>query len=106
MLACARQEAVLSSISASVTSRPITASVTAGGVSASVSGGSAAKVNVGGGVGPQGPQGPAGADGSTSIAAASDVALEGVATGDLLRYSSGKWRNFPEQDVVIDGSNF
>lgn len=96
----------MSSISASVTSRPITASVTSGGVSATVSAGSATSVAVNGGVGPAGPAGPPGQAGSTTLSAAQDVTLQGVADGDLLRYSSGKWRNFPEQDVVIDGANF
>lgn len=32
-----------------------------------------------------------------------DVQVSAPAEGDLLRYSSGKWRNFPEEDVVNGG---
>lgn len=35
----------------------------------------------------------------------SDVALSGLADGDVLRYSSGAWRNSPESNLV-DGGNF
>lgn len=41
-----------------------------------------------------------------SIAGASDVIVSAVATGDVLRYSSGAWRNSPERSLVIDGGNW
>lgn len=77
-------------IQASVQSSPqITASVSGGGISATVSGGF----------------GPAGASGVTTISNASDVATSGTTDGDVLRYSSGKWRNYPEANLV-DGGNW
>lgn len=87
-------------ITASVTSQPIKASVTAGGISASV-GSSTISASAGGGVGPQGPAGTAGA----GLGELTNVDLSGVAEGDLLRYSSDKWRNV-SQTVVTDGGNF
>lgn len=77
-------------IQASVQSSPqITASVSGGTVSATVSGGF----------------GPAGPAGMTTISAAGDVAFSGAADGDVIRYSSGKWRNYQEQNLV-DGGNW
>lgn len=70
-----------------------------GGISVSISGGEPVAVSVSGGIGPQGPSGV------TSIDAASDVEITNKADGDLLRWSSGKWRNYPESSVV-DGGNF
>ena len=92
-------------ISVQVTSQKIVASAAAGGISATVSPQAAASIAVGGGVGPQGPQGVIGPPGN-ALSAASDVQLNGVAEGDLLRYSNSKWRNYPESNIVIDGSNF
>lgn len=89
------------SITASVTSQPITASASGGSISASV-GSSTITASASGGVGPQGPAGTAGA----GLGDLTDVDLSGVASGDLLRYGSGKWRNHPEANVVIDGANF
>lgn len=95
----------MSQITASVVSQPITASVNASGnISASV-GSSSVVASAGGGVGPQGPAGPIGPPGD-ALSSASDVQLSGVAEGDLLRYGSGKWRNYAEGDLVIDGQNF
>lgn len=91
----------MSQITASVTSQPITATASGGGITASV-GSSTITASAGGGVGPQGPAGTSGA----SLDDLVDVDLASVATGDLLRYGSGKWRNYPESNVVIDGQNF
>jgi len=40
------------------------------------------------------------------MAAMADVALGTPSNGDVLRYHSGKWRNYPESDIVIDAENF
>lgn len=93
------------SITASVTAAPITASVTGGTISASV-GSSIVTASAGGGVGPQGAQGVQGPNGGiSSLSQASDVALSGTATGDVLRYSDAKWRNLTEHQIT-DGGNF
>lgn len=77
-------------IQASVQGSPqITASVSGGTISATISGGF----------------GPAGPAGVTTIAAAGDVAFSETSDGDVIRYSSGKWRNYPEQNLV-DGGNW
>jgi hypothetical protein len=91
------------SISASVTSQPITASAIGGSITASV-GSSTVVATAGGGVGPQGPAGAAGTAGA-GLGDLTNVELSGVADGDLLRYSSAKWRNV-NQAVVTDGGNF
>jgi hypothetical protein len=41
-----------------------------------------------------------------SLASMVDVALTTPNNGDLLRYSSNKWRNTPEGDLILDGQNF
>ncbi len=107
-------------ISANVTVQKITASASGSGVTATVSPVSisaAANGGVGpaGGVGATGSQGPAGATGATgpqgpsgvtTLAGASDVAISGLAVGDVLRYgSSGKWNNYPDSSLV-DGGNW
>jgi len=90
------------SIDANVTTSPISATVSpAGTVQAAVSSSSAAIAGVSGGVGPQGPAGNAG-----PLTGVTDVALSGVADGDVLRYESNKWRNFKETDLTLDGGNF
>lgn len=95
----------MSQITATVNSQPITATVSASGsISASV-GSSLVEASAGGGIGPQGPSGPIGPPGN-ALSAASDVQLSNVADGDVLRYANSKWRNFPESNIVIDGSNF
>lgn len=83
-------------IAASVSSSPISVSVSSGSVSVGVSGGSGVSASVSGGIGPQG---------LTQLSAASDVAFQSVADGNVLRYSNGKWRNHPEEGLV-DGGNF
>ena len=92
----------MSSITASVSSSPITARLSGSSVSASV-GSSRVSATISGGIGPAGPQGPQGPSGS--IAGASDVAFDGVAEGDVLRYSSSRWRNYAETQLT-DGGNF
>lgn len=96
------------SISATVTSQqPITATVSASGVvSAKIPAGAIVGATVTGGVGPQGPQGPVGPAGSNTLANLTDVQLDGADAGDLLRFSDGKWRDFNESNVTIDGANF
>lgn len=45
---------------------------------------------------------------STSVSGLSqigDVELSGVQSGDVLRYSSSAWRNYPEQQL-LDAGNF
>jgi hypothetical protein len=41
-----------------------------------------------------------------SLSSMIDVAIATPSSGDVLRYSSSKWRNYPEGDIVIDGQNF
>jgi hypothetical protein len=89
-----------------VTSSPITAAVSGGSAITANVGSSTVSSAVSGGIGPQGPAGPQGIPGD-SLSAASDVQLSNVAAGDLLRYGNGgKWQNFPESNLVIDGQNF
>jgi hypothetical protein len=40
---------------------------------------------------------------SSSLDDIGEFELTSVQTGDVLRYSSGKWRNYPEQEVVNGG---
>lgn len=89
------------SITASVSSSQITARVSGSSISASV-GSSPVRATASGGVGPQGPAGPVG---SPSVASSTDVEIDGLADGDVLRYSSNKWRNYP-QDDLLDAGNF
>jgi hypothetical protein len=92
----------MTQITATVNSQPITATVNAsGGISASV-GSSIVSASASGGIGPQG---PAGTDGGT-IEQLSNVQIVSAQDGDLLRYSSSKWRNAPEGDLILDGQNF
>lgn len=92
-------------ITATVASQPISASVSGGVISASV-GSSVISASAGGGVGPQGPQGPQGNLGA-GLGDLTDVALSGVAEGDLLRYGAGgKWQNHKETSLILDGENF
>lgn len=45
------------------------------------------------------------AAGAAALGQLSDVQLSGVATGDVLRYSSqGQWTNYPETDLLDAGS--
>ena len=92
----------MTQITATVNSQPITATVNAsGGISASV-GSSVVTANAGGGVGPQG---PAGTDGG-NLEQLANVQIVSAQNGDVLRYSSSKWRNYPEGDLILDGQNF
>jgi hypothetical protein len=92
------------SITASVNSSPITARVSGSSVSASV-GASRVSATISAGIGPAGPQGPAGDAASLSISNATDVTFDGVTDGDVLRYQTGRWRNYP-QDELLDAGNF
>jgi hypothetical protein len=40
-----------------------------------------------------------------SLAVLTDTQIQNVADGDLLRYSSGKWRNYADANLT-DGGNF
>ena len=95
----------MTQITASVSSQPIAATASGSGVISATVGSSVVEASAGGGIGPQGPQGVIGPPGN-ALSAASDVQLNDVAEGDVLRYSNSKWRNFPESNIVIDGSNF
>ena len=80
-------------IQANITSQqPVVASIVDDKITAVVSGG----------VGPQGAQG---ASGVSAISQASDVTFDTPTDGDVVRYSSGKWRNYNEKNLV-DGGNF
>lgn len=91
-------------ISVAVTSSTISASAGGSSVTATVAS-SPVSAAASGGVGPQGPQGPAGDAGSISIASATDVELSSLAAGDVLRYSSNRWRNYADINLT-DGGNF
>lgn len=92
----------MSGITATVISQPITAAASGGSVTATV-GSSTVSAAAAGGVGPQGPAGTSGAGLNDLV----DVELTNAAAGDLLRYGGGgKWQNFPEGNVPIDGANF
>lgn len=91
-------------ISVAVTSSTISASAGGSSVTATV-GSSPVSAAASGGVGPQGPAGAIGDAGSITIASASDAAISGLADGDVLRYSSSKWRNYAETQLT-DGGNF
>lgn len=91
--------------SVTVTTQPVQATVSGGTVTATVPTATAATASVTGGVGPVGPQGPQGIPGN-ALSAASDVVLANVSDGDLLRYSSSKWRNHAETSLILDGENF
>lgn len=90
------------SITASVTGTRISATVSGAGVSATVGSGSVAAA-VTGGIGPQGPSGETG--GASSLTELTDVQIASPADGDVLRYSTGKWRDFADSNLV-DGGNF
>ena len=94
------------SISATVSSQPISATVSGDRIAASVPAAAPVNATVAGGVGPQGPSGPVGPAGSNALASLTDAVVANPSDGDLLRYASGKWRNHPEGDLVLDGQNF
>jgi hypothetical protein len=89
---------------ATVNSSPITATVSGSTVTATV-GSSPVSASVSGGVGPQGATGPSGLAGDGSLSALIDVEITQASTGDVLRYANGKWRDYPDVDIV-DGGNW
>jgi hypothetical protein len=89
------------SITATVTSQPITANVSGGSISANV-GSSLVTASASGGIGPQGASGAAGG----VLSDLTDIQISSVADGDVLRYSSSKWRNYPESNLIFDAGNF
>lgn len=40
-----------------------------------------------------------------SLSSSSDVEMTSMKTGDVIRWSDGKWRNYPEA-TLLDGGNF
>jgi hypothetical protein len=40
-----------------------------------------------------------------SLPSSSDVEMSDIRTGDVMRWSNGKWRNFSENQL-LDGGNF
>jgi hypothetical protein len=54
-----------------------------------------------GGIGPQGDKG----DAAGLLTQLTDTAISSVAEGDVLRYSSSKWRNYPDASIT-DGGNW
>jgi hypothetical protein len=89
------------SITAAVTSQPITANVAGSGISANV-GSSLVTASASGGIGPQGSSGAAGG----LLSDLTDTQIASLADGDVLRYSSSKWRNTPETNLTFDAGNF
>lgn len=86
-------------ISVTASSSTITATASGSSVGAAVNATTVA-ASASGGIGPQGVAGNSG-----NLGDLADVQASSVAAGDLLRYSNGKWRNYPEVSVV-DGGNF
>lgn len=86
------------SITATVVDQVVSATVTDSGVSVTVSP-STVQASASGGIGPAGPAGV------SQLADATDVDLSNPTTGDVLRYSNSKWRNYPETDL-LDAGNF
>lgn len=87
-----------------VSTQPVSARVSGSTVVARVPAASAGTATVTGGAGPQGAAGPQGPPGD-ALSQASDVQIASIAEGDVLRYSSSKWRNYPEANLV-DGGNW
>lgn len=87
------------SITVTASGPAISATVSGGAVSASVSSPTSVGATVTGGIG------PTGAAGTTTLAGASDVQISSATSGDVLRYSDNKWRNYPETDL-LDAGNF
>lgn len=81
-----------------VTTQPITAAAaTAGSVSVTV-GASAVTATASGGVGPAGAA-------ASLLSELQDVQIQSPTAGDVLRYSSDRWRNYKESEL-LDGGNF
>ena len=91
--ATAQSGGVAVSVSAPST---VTASASGGSVSADVTGSSSVSADVVGGIGPSG---------LPNLSQALDVQLSSVTDGDVLRYSSSKWRNYAETQLT-DGGNW
>lgn len=89
------------SISASVTAQPITATVSGTDTIAASVGSTVISASASGGIGPQGSSG----DAAGLLSQLTDTQISGPAEGDVLRYSSSKWRNYPEANI-LDGGNF
>lgn len=88
------------SITVSTSPQQITASVSDGTITANVTA-PPVTVDVQSGVGAAGPAG----QGSAGLYELPDVDIDNAVTGDVLRYSSSKWRNYPEA-ALVDGGNF
>lgn len=91
----------MSGITVTATATPITASASGGQVNASVAS-TVVSASFSGGIGPQGPSGSSGG----SLDELGDVVAPTPSAGDVLRWSSSAWRNFPEVDLSLDGGNF
>jgi hypothetical protein len=87
---------------ATITTRPIVSTVVAPGrVAATVQTVTTPAAAITGGVGAQGPIGAAGG----VLDDLADVTLASPSSGDVLRYASGAWRNYPETNLT-DGGHF
>ena len=73
-----------------------------------ITGGETINLSVGSGPpGPAGPQGPQGLPGSAvagPLSGATDAVISSPQAGDLLRYDNGKWRNYPDRDLLDEGN--
>ena len=87
-------------ITVSTSPQQITASVSDSTITANVSA-PPVTVAVQSGVGAAGPAG----QGAAGLYDLPDVEIQNVAAGDVLRYSSAKWRNYPDS-ALVDGGNF
>lgn len=87
-----------------VSTQPVSATVSGNTVVARVPAATAGTATVTGSGGPAGVAGPQGPPGN-ALSQAGDVELTAVADGDVIRYSSNKWRNYPEANLV-DGGNW
>lgn len=97
----------MSGITVTATATPITASASGGQVNVSVGSTQVASV-LSPSQGPQGPAGPQGPPGASvgALDDLTDVLAATPSTGDVLRYSAGSWRNFPEVDLTLEGGNW
>lgn len=84
-------------INVTASSSTITATAAATSVGAAVTQ-TTVSATASGGVGPAG-------EAASHIEGLQDVQLVGLSDGDVLRYSSTKWRNYSDSDL-LDGGNF